>query len=97
MVLLLFECLNEFIVVCELEQYMYQVFKCIQVESPPMGKSLALLWLRGHRLDARNGTIRAVVRVRIITTAAAVAAAAAAAAAAGAGIIRVVVAGGLGV
>ena len=56
---------------------MYQVFKCIPVELLSVRKS----WPRGYRLDTRLGTIRAVVRVRIIATAAAAA-----------GIIRVMVA-----
>ena len=75
---------------------MYQVFKGIPVDLVSVGKSFASHWPRGYRLDTRNGTIRAVVRVRIIATKAAAATAAAAAAA---GIIRVGVAGarGLGV
>ena len=83
MVLLLFKCLGKMTALGELEQCLYQMSKCIQVELLLMGKPLALLWLRGHRLDTRSGTIRAVVRVQIIiTTAAAVAA----------GMIRAVVA-----
>ena len=77
-----------------LEQYVYQVFKCIPVDLVSVGKLVTSDWPRGYRLDTRNGTIRAVVRVRIIATKAAATTAAAAA-----GIIRVGVAGarGLGV
>ena len=66
MVLLLFKCLGKMTALGELEQYLYQMSKCIQVELLPMGKLLALLWLRGHRLDTRSGTIRAVVRFKLL-------------------------------
>ena len=75
MVLLLSKHLDELVVISELEQDMYQVVKGLNVEFLLMGWSLCLrlFWCCGYRLDTRNGTFRAVVRVQTTATATATA------------------------